>query len=163
MIEGDKIMSDNQFKVMTFPALDVSVKDYGYKIVKVDDNSVFIITNDFIKEEFKKAFPWAKTRSEKFKKKKFIRDPNPEGFYWNYKNAKAALKYHYRMLHMFSRKEGMDKYYEEFKKYKIVKISDHKIGLHKKLDICLSLNAKAYLDDFAGYTLSTTKIANENL
>jgi len=147
-----------EIKTMNFQSKDVDVKDYGYIIKKIDDGSQLTITNESIKEEFKKAFPWAKTRSEKFKEKKFIRDPNPEGIYWNYKNAKQALKHHYRMLHMFSRKEGMGKYYEEFKKYEIVKITDHKIGLHKKLNICFSI-----LDDFEGDTLSVTSIDKENL
>ena len=147
-----------EIKTMNFQSKDVDVKDYGYMIKKIDDGSQFTITNESIKEEFKQAFPWAKGSSQKFKEKKFIRDPNPEGIYWNYKNAKQALKYHYRMLHMFGRREGMDKYAEEFKKYEIVKITDHKIGLHKKLNICFSIN-----DDFEGDTITVTTIDKENM
>ncbi len=131
-----------EIKTSDFQSKDVDIKDYGYIIKKIDDGSLLIITNESIKEEYKKAFPWAKTYSQQFKEKKFIRDPNIEGIYWNYKNAKQALKIHYRMLHMFSRREGMmnKKYAKEFKKYEIVKLTDHKIGLHKKLNTCLSFS-----------------------
>lgn len=153
-----------EIKTMNFQSKDVDVKDYGYMIKKIDDGSQLTITNESIKEEFKQAFPWAKGSSQRFKEKKFIRDPNPEGIYWNYKNAKQALKHHYRILHIFSsRREGMNRYAEEFKKYEIVKISDHKIGLHKKLNICFSISDKTISDDFEGDTIAVATIDKENL
>ena len=77
-------------------------KNYGYIIVNIDTKEQLIITNELIKDEFVKLYP-VFALNAKWKTKKYFRDPNKDGFYYNYKNAKSAVKLY---LHVQKYKTG---------------------------------------------------------
>lgn len=104
-----------------------TIKDHGYTIFKInkdnpDDKTVMIITNDVVKEAYAKTFPWVRIKGKAWEEKKYFRDPTDKGVYWNYKNAKYALRMLIRMSKLSRRTSGKG-YLDEFNKYSIERVN----------------------------------------
>ena len=137
------------------------IKDYGYVITTVKrDKDVeieqsVIITNSRVKEEYVKAFPWVKAKGKRWENKKYFRDPNPAGIYWNYKNAKEAIRMLTHLSKMSRRVSGKG-YNEEFNKYKIKRVNGIKIALNIPQNKCCTCESPN--GDFEGDYLSTVTL-----